>query len=77
MIFLSITSLAMRPKELLAVILLITTLTIYIIKCPLGERLDFNKHQTSILRYGSNKKAPEYISDPSKGARVLILAYAR
>ena len=73
----------MRPKELLAVILLITTLTIYFIKCPLGERLDSNRSyknsgvQTSLLRYGSNKKAPEYISDPSKGVRVLILAYAR
>ena len=75
----------MRPKELLAAILLISTLAIYFMKCQLGDRLDLNRShrnngvgaQTSLLRYGSNKKAPEYITDPSKGARVIILAYAR
>ena len=32
---------------------------------------------SSLLTYGSNKDAPEFFHEPSKGARVLLLAYAR
>ena len=30
-----------------------------------------------LLTYGSNKDAPEFTNEPLKGARVLLLAYAR
>ena len=32
---------------------------------------------SSLLTYGSNMDAPEFPCDPPKGARVLLLAYAR
>ena len=31
----------------------------------------------SLLIYGANKDAPEFVAQPNTGARILILAYAR
>ena len=34
-------------------------------------------YPNSLLTYGANKEAPEFVPQPEKGARILIFAYAR
>ena len=60
----------LKLKVSLALFILTAIPVIYFIHLVLNR-------SGSLLIYGSNKQAPQYIRDSSKGAKVLILAHAR
>ena len=60
----------LKLKVSLALFILTAISVIYFIQLVLNR-------SGSLLIYGSNKQAQQYIRDSSKGVKVLILAHAR
>ena len=81
----------MSGKQLqatLAIILFVTSVVMYFKFFPTYQWQGLNRALKApticyldvpgpLLTYRSNKEAPEFAFEPSKGARVLLLAYAR
>ena len=41
------------------------------------DNMEYVGYPQTLLTYGENKEAPEFVPQPNGGARILIFAYAR